>query len=133
MPWTGQFLTDKQIERVRDVAKLGMTTTVTILGRASGTPPVGGDYGDDFVDYTETSESRKTTLKGWFYSSPAAMQDVDTGAIVTVNTYRLFLPVDTDISPGDRVQVGADEYTVSDTDAEGTWLPMLTCNLRKRE
>jgi len=133
MPWKGQFLSDRQMARVRDVAQLGMTTTVTILERSAGTPPAGGDYGDDFVDYTETSESARATLKGWFFSTPTTMQDVDTGAIVTSNTYRLFLPVGTDISPGDRVQVGADEYTVSDTDAEGTWLPMLTCNLRKRE
>lgn len=133
MPNQAQFLTDKQLQRVRDVALLGMITTITIERRSEGAIPVGGDYGDDFLDYTTTTESRRQTVKGWFYSTPTPTQDVDTGMIVTVNTYRLFLPVGTDILVGDVVRVGADEYTVSDTTAEGTWLPLLTCTLRKRE
>lgn len=132
MPRQERFLTDAQMERVRDVAKLGMVTPVTIYRRSEATPPA-EDYGDDYLDYTQTTESRRTTVRGWFFSTPAAMQDTDTGAIVTANTYRLFLPVGTDIATGDTVMVGSEEYTVSDTTAEGSWLPLLTANLRKRE
>lgn len=132
MPRQERFLTENQLEHVRDVAKLGMITPITIYRRSEATPPA-DDYGDDYLSFTQTSESRKTTVKGWFYSTPAAMQDTDTGAIVTANTYRLFVPVGTDISTGDTVMVGSDEYTVSDTTVEGTWLPLLTANLRKRE
>jgi hypothetical protein len=121
------------MERVRDVAKLGMITTVTVERRSEADPPAGGDYGDDFLDYTITSESRRLTLKGWFHSTPTTIQEVDTGAIVTANTYRLFVPVGTDILPGDLVYVGAEEYVVSDTTQEGSWLPLLTANLRRRE
>jgi hypothetical protein len=133
MPWPQhQLVSDKQMEELRKVAKLGMITTVTILRRAEGTPPA-DDYGDDYLTYTETNESRRTTVQGWFYSEPAQVQDVDTGMVVTTTTYRLLLPVGTDIATGDQVTVGSDEYTVSDTDTENTWNPMLTVNLRKRE
>lgn len=132
MPWPQQFVTDKQMTELRKLAELGMQTEVDIYARSEGTPPA-HDYGDDYLDYTQTNESRKSTVKGWFYSVPAQVQEVDTGMVVTTNTYRLLLPVGTDIDPGDRVVVGSDEYTVSDTDREGTWLPMLTCHLRKRE
>jgi len=50
-----------------------------------------------------------------------------------VNTYRLFLEVGTDITPGDRVMVGGAMFTVSDTTAESTWLPLLTASLRRIE
>lgn len=133
MPWPQQFITDKQMEQLRELAKLGMQTTVTIYTRSEGTPAAGNDYGDDILDYDVTSETRRGEVKGWLYSEPAQVQDVDTGMIVTTTTYRLLLPVGTEIETGDRVVIGSDEFTVSDTDAESTWLPMLTCNLRKRE
>ena len=133
MPRQTTFLTANQLEAVRSLAILGMQTPVTIERRGEGVIPAGGDYGDDFLSYAETTESHKTDIKGWFYSTPTQMLDVDTGATVTSNTYRLFLPVGTDILPGDHVHVGTSDYTVTDTTAEGTWLPLLTCNLRKRE
>ena len=133
MPRQEAFLTANQLERLRDLAKLGMTTPITIERRSEGAIPAGGDYGDDFLDYTTTNESRRQTVKGWFYSTPTPVQDVDTGMVVTTNTYRLFLPVGSDVLPGDLVHVGVESYTVSDTTAEGTWLPLLTCSLRKRE
>lgn len=133
MPNQSRFLTDNQLARVRDVALLGMITPVTIERRAEAAPPPGGDYGDDFISYTVTSETKRLAVKGWFFSTPTPVQDVDTGMVVTTNTYRLFLPVGTDIRVGDHVHVSDQDYTVSDTTAESTWLPLLTCSLRKRE
>jgi hypothetical protein len=133
MPNQARFLTENQLERVRDVALLGMVTPVTIERRAEGEIPAGGDYGDDFLSYATTTESRRQTVKGWFYSTPNPVQEIDSGQVVTVNTYRLYLPVGTDILVGDHVHVGDMDYTVSDTTAESTWLPLLICSLRKRE
>jgi hypothetical protein len=133
MPHQDRLLTDKQMQSIRGLALLGMVTRITIERQGETTPPVDGDYGDDFLSYTQTTESRFTEVKGWFYSTPTRELEVDTGAVVTANTYRLFLPVGTDVLPGDRVHVGNEDYTVTDTTAEGTWLPLLTCNLRKRE
>lgn len=133
MPLEPVLLTPGQLESVREAAKLGMVDEVTILRRTPTAPPVGDDYGDDFIDYVETTESKRTVVKGWFYSKPTTVQSVDTGQIITVNTYRLFLPVGTDIEPGDEVTVRDHEYTVSDTTAESTWLPLLNVTLRRRE
>ena len=138
MPRQDRFLTPNQLTRVRDVALLGMVTSVVIERRSfiadSGAPE--NAYGDDALTYTVTNESRRTVVKGWFYSTPTPVQEVDNGQIVTVNTYRLYLPVGTDIKTGDHVHVETnptDDYTVSDTTGEGSWLPLLTCSLRKRE
>jgi hypothetical protein len=135
MPRQERFLTDNQMRRVREMAVLGMITPVTIERRAAVTDSAAPEnaYGDDALTYTLTSESRRMNVQGWFYSTPTPMQDVDTGAVVTGNTYRLFLPVGTDVLVGDHVHVGSEDYTVSDTTAEGSWLPLLTCSLRKRE
>ncbi len=133
MPRQDRFFTDKQMQRIRDIPLLGMTTPIIIERRTEATPPAGGDYGDDFLAFPVTSESRRLTVKGWFFSTPTPLQEVDSGVIVTVNTYRLYVPVGTDVLPGDQVRVGADSYTVSDTTAESTWLPFLTCSLRKRD
>jgi len=136
MPRQDRFLTDNQMKRMQDLALLGMVTPVTIERRAEAAIPAGGDYGDDFLSYTQTVETRRTDVKGWFYSTPTPVQQVDTGQIVTVNTYRLYLPVGTDIKVGDHVHVATnpiDDYTVSDTTAEGSWLPLLACSLRKKE
>jgi hypothetical protein len=136
MPRQDRLLTQNQLNQIRGLAMLGMVTPLTIERRSEAPPPAGGDYGDDFLAYSITSETRRTQVQGWFYSTPTPTQDVDTGMVVTVNTYRLFLPVGTDIKVGDHVHVDTnpkDDYTVSDTTAEGTWLPLLTCSLRKRE
>lgn len=135
MPKQAAFLTPNQLERVRDIPLLGMTTLVTIERRSDATPDPDNDYGDDMLGYTTTNESRRMEVRGWFFSTPTPQLSVDTGQVVTANTYRLFLPVGTDILPGDHVHVGSapDDYTVSDTTAESTWLPLLTCSLRRRE
>jgi hypothetical protein len=136
MPKQDRLLTENQMKRVQDVALLGMITPMVIERRSEGPIPAGGDYGDDFLSYTTTNESRRTNVNGWFHSTPTPVQEVDMGQIVTVNTYRLFLPVGTDIRVGDHVHVATnptDDYTVSDTTGEGTWLPLLTCSLRKKE
>lgn len=133
MPHQDRFLTANQLERVRDVALLGMITPIIIERRAGDPSPAANAYGDDALIYTVTSETRRQAVKGWFFSTPTQVQSVDTGEIVTVNTYRLFVPVGTDVLVGDHVHVGTEDYTVSDTTAESSWLPLLTCSLRKRE
>ncbi len=133
MPHQDKFFTPNQMERIRDVALLGMITPVTIERRQEGPIPAGNDYGDDALAYPVTNQTRRHEVKGWVYSTPTPVQQVDTGAIITVNTYRLFVPVGTDVLPGDHVLIGTDEYVVSDTTGESTWLPLLSCSLRKRE
>lgn len=121
------------LEQVRLVAEQGMQTTITVRRRSVTVADSNNDYGDDDVVYTQTHETTYHTLKGWFYSEPTPVQVVDSGALVTVNTYRLFVPVGSDIVEGDEVVAGGQTYVVSDTTAESTWMALLRCSLRKRD
>ena len=133
---TAPLISDSMLASIRKMVIPGFQTNITIYRRSVselGTTIASNDYGDDEVTFAETTESRKTVVKGWFHSTPTPIQVEEVGALVTVNTYRLFVPVGTDIHDGDRVDVGGDVYTVSDTTAESTWQAMLVCSLRKRD
>jgi len=140
MPYAQRILWPKQLDRVREVALLAMTQNVTVYRRedAPATSP-SADYGDDALVFTRTVETKRLLVKGWVSSTPTPVQEVDSGAIVTVNTYTLRVPVGTDILPGDHVVIGEttasreNDFTVSDTTEENTWMPMLACTLRHRE
>lgn len=119
------LLSDAQMLALQEVALLGMKTPITIQRKSTSDT----DYGDlEEVTYTTVS-----SVKGWFYSTPTPTRDVDTGSVVTANTYRLFVPIGTDVRDGDQILVGSETYIVSDTTKESTWTALLTCSLRKRE
>jgi hypothetical protein len=128
------LVTTKQLEALSKVAERGMITTVDIYRRdAADAPAPSDDYGDN-VDYTQTSGSKYSRVKGWLRTVPTALvQELDNGAIVTVNTWELRVPVGTDVQTGDEVRVGGDQYTVSSTNRDNTLLPYISCNLRRRE
>lgn len=119
------LLSDTAITALSSWAKLGMTDTVTIER------PTMGDsaYGDD---ETITYAAIGTAI-AWFRSTPTAVAVSDTGALITANTYRLLVPLDTDIKPKDQVKIGDDTYIVTDTNVESTWKVYLTASLRRRE
>jgi hypothetical protein len=134
---TAPLLSPGIVGQLRKIAQRGLQTEITIERRSvtySGVTVGDDDYGDDDLTFSETTESRRTGVKGWFHSTPTPMQTEESGALVTVNTYRLFVPVGTDINIGDWVYVGdSDAYVVSDTTAESTWTAVITCSLRKRD
>lgn len=126
------LLTPEELRQIQLTAELGMTSTVKIQRRTVGTPTVeANDYGDDEVTYKPATKT--TTVKGWLMSKPADMPSDENGQIVTVNTYRLVVPVGTDIRAGDRVTIGSRKFTVIDTTAESTWPALLAVSLRGRE
>jgi hypothetical protein len=127
------LVTQKQLAYIGKFAELGMTTDVEIFRRvAAATPAPSDDYGDN-VGYEETQMSRRGKVKGWLRATPATVQEVDQGAIVTVNTWALRVPLGTDILAGDEAEIDGDRYTVSSTDSDNTLLAYISCNLRKRE
>jgi hypothetical protein len=127
-----KLLSEQQLEGVRRVAEMAMTTPVTILRRTGedSLDPYGDPYGSAvaFVDVTPAGG-----CLGWLHSTPTPMQQLDGGMLVTFNTYRLFLPHDIDILPGDRVEINTNTYVVSDTTADETWPALLACTLRLKE
>jgi hypothetical protein len=126
------LLTDAQLGSIQKLAMLGMQTDVTILKRTAslGLETSDDPYGSS-VSFTSTS--RSTTVKGMLHSTPTPVAIIDAGQLVTVNTYRLWVPVDTDVTNGDRVLIGTNTYVVSDTTADETWPAFLACSLRLSE
>lgn len=138
---TAPFFSPNQSKNLERVAAAGMIQSITILRRtAAPAPSAAEDYGDDALTFSPTIQSKYTTVMGWIYSKPTIAQIEDTGQIITVNTYRCLLPLETDIQPGDEVlgpvtdeEPLGQSYTVSDVTDANTWSTFLKCNLRKRE
>ena len=118
------LLSSGEMNAIRELAETGMQTSVNIKRQKV----VAGAYGDDLSEYTN-----HLTLDGWLYSKPSPVITEVGGRQVLINTYRLFLPVGTDVLSGDKAIINGRSFTVSDTDAESTWLPMMTCTLRSIE
>jgi hypothetical protein len=110
------WFTEGELSYIRGLAKIGMQSDVIIQKRT----PV-------------TDEDDGVSVKGWLYSQVSPVITVVGGKMALVNTYRLFLPVGTDINPGDHAVIEGNEFIVSDTTAESTWLPLLNVSLRRVE
>jgi hypothetical protein len=117
------LLSDVEIAAFRDVALQGMQTSISIYRRTT----------------VETDDGQKSVwafssnVMAWIYSTPTAVQTEVSGKIVTINTYRMFCPVGTDIIASDQVVDGTQTYIVSDSIAENTWNAMLRVSLRFAE
>lgn len=125
------LVTDAQVASLRSIAEMGLKDDVTIFKRTRNmneSDPQNA-YGDDYETWVEES----TTVKGWLFSSPSPVIETVSGRMALVNTYRLFLPVGTDVNSGDRVTINGHNFIVSDLVNESTWLPILRCSLRKAE
>ena len=117
------LLSPSELGALSAVVESGMTSDITILRLMSVDSATGQDQ-----SWTMTS-----VVKGWMYSGAAPVLTIVSGAQALVDTFRLFVPLGTDVRTGDRVQVGGETYTVSDTTAESTWQAMLTVSLRKAD
>jgi len=117
------LVSDAEMAALRGVAEMGMQTTVSIYRRST----VQTDDGQ------ESAWTLNGTAMGWVYSTPTPAITLVSGEMALVNTYRLFVPVGTDIASGDHAVIGSQTYIVSDTTVESTWLPLLRCSLRFAE
>ena len=127
---TQPLVTDAQVAALRSVAERGLKDTVTVYRRtALAESDPDNIYGDD----TETWVAQSPTVKGWLFSTPSPSIDEFNGRMALVNTYRLFLPVGTEVESGDQVDINGHRFVVSDTVEESTWLPILRCSLRRAE
>jgi len=131
----GKLLSDSQVAAIQKTGLLGMQTPVQIL---RGDPSTGLELTDDPYGSSPGTPEAVTppmgvTVKGWLHSTPTPTQTVDHGREITINTYRLWVPVGTDILPRDRVVIGTQTYIVTDTTADSTWPAVLNCSLRLAE
>jgi hypothetical protein len=109
---------------MRKVAESAFNTDVQIWRRGSAD----NAYEDDVETWTY-----RETIKGWIYSTPTSSASVEGGVIGTLNLYRLFIPVGSAVSPGDKLKISGNFFLVIDTIDESTWLPLLRCSLRRLE
>lgn len=120
-----------------ELARRAMQTPVVINRRNveyQGSTIVSDDLGDDEVSYDATTESTSTTVYGSLSTNFANNVQVEQdGALVTIDMYKLILPVGTDIRPGDSVLAGGDTYAVADVSLESTWQALLVVSMRKLE
>lgn len=114
------MLSDNELGALREVAESAMVTPVTIL-RLTTSQGLEGDV---------SSYAAVATVLGNLYSEPAPVLSEIGGVQAIVNTYRLFVPVGTDIRVADHVMIGSKTFTVSDTNVETTWTTQLRCSLR---
>lgn len=119
------LLTPSQLAALQKVSELGMTDVIEIE-RPTQSDSIYGD--DEAIVYHSIGE-----VKAWFRSTPTVVATADTGALITINSYRLLVPVGTDIRAKDQVIHNSDTYLVTDTTFESTWKPSLRVSLRRRE
>lgn len=119
-----KLISDSAMAALRQVAELGMVTDVTIYDLVTSESATGSE---------QTWTARSTPVQGWLYSTPTPTIQVVSGHQAIVNTYRLFLPIGTDIRTGDRCSIAGERFIVSDTTVESTWQAMLTVSLRRVE
>src|SRR5437773_6681917 len=119
------LLTPNQLASLQQTALRGMNDLVDIQ-RSTASDSV---YGDEEAQVFHTIGQ----ARAWFRSIPTPVATAGTGQLITINTYRLLVPVETDIRPKDQVVFGPETYVVTDTTAESTWKPYLQASLRRRE
>ena len=118
------FFSAKQLAALQKMSLPGMATPLTIQHRVV----TSDDSGDDVVSFGPVA-----TAKGWMSSKPTPVQVENAGSIVTINSYRLLIPVGTDIQVGDKVTIGGDTYVVSDNTSESTWIGSMRVSMRRLE
>lgn len=116
-----------EMAALRATAESGMESTVTIYYRTVSRTEDGLQESFD--------ATASLTVIGWLTeaTSTSAMTGVLDGAVAISEVFQLHLPVGTVIHSGDKVVVSGAEYMVQHTNVENTYLPMITCSLRKVE
>lgn len=119
------FFTTTELGYLRKTAEISLVDDVDIWPR-SVVDNVYEDSGDETYEYRET-------VKGWIFSSPTAGAESVAGIIGTLNSYRIFMPVGTEVHSGDHLKIKGQFFELIDTVDESTWLPILRCSARRLE
>jgi hypothetical protein len=120
------FVSASQLKSLRSLVEHGFQTDIEIWPKSTVTASADNVYGDDAETWTYS-----VTVQGWIFSTPSPVIETYAGKMGLLNTYRCFLPVDTELDSGDKVKAEGHFYVVSDTVKESTWLPLLRASLRR--
>jgi hypothetical protein len=125
------FFTNSELASLRKTAEVSLVDDVDIWPRAVNTDE--NDPNNIYEDSGAVSYAYRETVKGWIFSSPNQNAEAVGGIIGTLNLYRVFMPVGTEVTPGDRLFIKGDFFELIDTVDESTWLPILRCSARRLE
>ena len=118
------LVSDDEIESLREFALSGMRSTIEIYHKTSA----GNDFSDDEDVFPDTPD---LTVIGWFRNAPNINLTDEFAAVQQVDDGRLFLPVGTALSRGDKVVVAGTAWSVIDTNEESTYQVLLRALLRR--
>jgi len=115
------LITSSQLNALSKYVNRGMNTDVTIYDHVV-TESIDGSQ--------ESWVARSESTKCWVYTDPQNSLATALGLQAVPNQLRAFFELGTDIESGDRMQIGAQMYTVIDTTKENTVQAMLTVMFR---
>lgn len=116
------LVTPAMLETLRGFAYKGLQTEVHVLRRL---PVASNPYGDDTEAWVET-----TTTFGWIRQMNDPYIREGSGIASITGIFRLELPVDTEVVPGDMVGVEGQTYMVENTNVEDTLKVFLEAYVR---
>ena len=124
-----------EVASIGKLGLLGMASDVIIKKAVptSNSSDPNNVYGDDAQTFVEETSYTGVTVQGWLSHKNSPVIGETGGKMAIWMTYKLYLPVGTDVVSGDRVSIGGQDYIVSDTTAGHTWLPWLSVSLRRVE
>lgn len=119
------LISPTEMEALRRIPLQGMTTPVSILKRQT----IARDGADDQTVWVETE-----TLNGWVWEVPDYPMGGEMGGVIgDAPAFRVYLPVGTDVDPGDQIGVDGVLYNVMNTNVANTYMPMLRVAVRRLE
>lgn len=123
------LLSASALAAIQSVGEQGMTSDVEIFRESVdlGLDLTDDEYGSKATIATVAS----STVSGWLVGRWSDVRNSGVGDMDTTTVYRLRLPVGTEISPGDRVVISGNSYSVIDVGNDQTWQEWLTCVLRR--
>lgn len=105
-------------------AESAMQTEVSIYHKSSDE----NSYSDDQVTYPTEPDA---VVLGWFRNQPDYQLTEEFSALQHVEDGRLFLPLGTALSRGDKVVVMGTNWFVIDTNLESTYRVLMRVSLRR--
>lgn len=118
-----------------DFVGLVMTTPVIIYHQTLVTPVSNdNDYGDDDVRYMgSTTAGSPVETVAWIVNKPSVDAIDNAGMIQTVSPGIMRMPIGTSVFPGDRVDVGDEQFVIIDTNNDDTWPNWLIVTFQSPE
>jgi SPP1 family predicted phage head-tail adaptor len=117
------LVSDAQLAQLRFVAYQGLDTEI-VIKRPTQAETVYGSVGG----YTTVA-----TTTAWIREMSTSRAGIMLGVIATTGTFRLHVRYDTDIRPGDRVEVNGESFEVQDLNELNTIRVFTTAVMRRVE